>query len=98
MLYHEFINSLRDHLDTRIDFRPGTKATAFEQCPNSIEVVTDKGSRIMIVRLAILATGDSRQLLEPLGGTQEAQAPNNAFAVAFDMEGDLRDPSGSVDW
>src|SRR5205823_1839576 len=68
MLYHELINSLREHLDPQVDFRPGTKVVAFEQHPNSVEVVTDKGARIAC-RLVVLATGDARHLPESIGAT-----------------------------
>lgn len=96
MLYYDLVNSLRQHLDPRVQFIPGTKATAFEQRPDSLNVVTDKGTRIAC-KLAILATGDARQLLEGLGAVYEPQVPHNVFAAAFTFEGTLGDPRSPVD-
>jgi 2-polyprenyl-6-methoxyphenol hydroxylase-like FAD-dependent oxidoreductase len=89
-LYFKLINSMREHMDPRIRFEPGTKATAIEQHESGAEVVTDKGTRIAC-KLVVLATGDAHQLLEEMGGVYERRFPNQVYAVAFDMEGTLGD-------
>ncbi len=86
--YHTFVNHLRAHLDPRVDFRPGTKAVSFDQHPDRVEVVTDNGARVRS-RVVVLATGDARHLLEPLGATYEPEPPNQVFAVALTLEGEL---------
>jgi 2-polyprenyl-6-methoxyphenol hydroxylase-like FAD-dependent oxidoreductase len=96
MLYHDLANTLRKHLDPRVEFLPGTKAIAFEQRPDALEVVTDQATRITC-KLAIMATGDARQLLEPMGAVYEPQIPHNVFAAAFTFEGALGDPHSPVD-
>jgi 2-polyprenyl-6-methoxyphenol hydroxylase-like FAD-dependent oxidoreductase len=96
MLYHDLVNALRKDLDPRVDFMPGTKATAFEQRPEGVEVVTDKGARI-VCKLAIMATGDARHLLEPMGAVYEPQPPHQVFAAAFTFEGSLGDPRAPLD-
>ncbi len=96
MLYHDFVNALRGCLDRQVCFRPGTKATAFEQQPDSIRVVTDKGERIAC-RLVVMATGDARHLLEPLGATHEPQMPHQTFAAAFSMKGILGEQNAPDD-
>lgn len=87
-LYFKLINSMREHMDPRISFQPGTKAVAIEQHAGGAEVVTDKGTRIAC-KLVVLATGDAHQLLEGMGGVYERRFPNEVYAVAFDMEGTL---------
>jgi 2-polyprenyl-6-methoxyphenol hydroxylase-like FAD-dependent oxidoreductase len=94
--YHTLVNHLREHLDPRIDFRPGTKAVRFDQTSDWVEVVTDTGQRIG-ARLVIMATGDARHLLEPLGATYESQLPHHVLAVALTLEGTLGDPGQPVD-
>ena len=96
MLYHELINRLREHLDERIDFRTGVKATGFEQAADEVAVTTDKSERIEC-RLVVMATGDARHLLEAMGATIEQEEPRQVFAVAFDMDGEMRDGRGPVD-
>ena len=44
----------------------------------------------------MLATGDARHLLEPLGATYESQLPHQVLAVALTMEGDLGEPGRPV--
>lgn len=91
-LYHVLINSMRVHLDPRIDFRRGTKVVGIEQRPGSVEVLTDKGESVAC-RLVVMSTGDARQLLEPLGATYETQMPHQVFVSAFTME---RPPDGNT--
>jgi len=99
-LYHVLVNGLRDHLDPRIDFRPGTKAVAFEQSADSVEVMVDDGTRrgpAGRCRLVVLATGDARQLLEGMGAIYEPQAPQQTFVSAFSLQGNLEDQGTPVD-
>jgi 2-polyprenyl-6-methoxyphenol hydroxylase-like FAD-dependent oxidoreductase len=96
MLYHELINRLREHLDERVDFRTGIKAAGFEQMPGGVVVTTDQGEMIEC-RLVVIATGDARHLLEAMGAAVEQEAPRQVFAVAFDMDGEMRDGRGPVD-
>ena len=95
-LYFKLINSMREHMDQRISFQPGTKAVAVEQHADGAEVVTDKGTRIAC-KLVMLATGDAHQLLEGMGGVYQQRFPNEVYAVAFDMEGTLSDGHGPND-
>jgi menaquinone-9 beta-reductase len=95
-LYHQLINSLRKHLDPRVDFRPGVKAAAFDQRQDAVDVITDEGTRI-VCRLVVLATGDARHLLESLGAIYEAQMPHQTFVAAFTLEGQLGDARSVVD-
>ncbi|MGA7730032.1 MAG: FAD-dependent oxidoreductase [Chloroflexia bacterium] len=96
LLYHDFINNLRKHLDARVDFRPGMKAVAFEEGPDRVEVVTGTDARISC-RLVVLATGDARHLVEPLGAVYEPQMPFDTFVAAFTFEGDLAHKRTPVD-
>ncbi len=95
-LYYVLVNNLREHLDPRIDFRPGVKAEAFEQRPDGIEVITGQGARVAC-RLVVIATGDAHHMLESLGGTYEPQPPHQTFVAAFTMNGTLDDRQASVD-
>jgi 2-polyprenyl-6-methoxyphenol hydroxylase-like FAD-dependent oxidoreductase len=95
-LYHVLINSLRAHLDPRIDFRRGTKVVGIEQRSDGVEVLTDSGERVAC-RLVVMSTGDARQLLEPLGATYEPQMPEHVFVAAFTMEGSSGDPIAPAD-
>ena len=90
LLYHDFINTLRAHLDPRVVFRPGVKAAGFEPQPDGVTIVTDQGERIGC-RLLVLATGEARHLLEPLGAVYEPEAPHQISPVAFTFEGRLGD-------
>lgn len=94
--YQVLINTLREHLDPRVNFRPGTKAAALEQREDSIDVVVDKATKFSC-RLVIVATGDARHLLEPLGAKYQPQFPHQVFVSAFDMEGPLVGSAGPVD-
>ncbi|MEO5952848.1 MAG: NAD(P)/FAD-dependent oxidoreductase, partial [Chloroflexia bacterium] len=96
LYYPDLINSLRKHIDPRVDFLPSLKATAIEQQPNGVQVITDKDTRITC-KLAILATGDARHLLEQLGAVYENQPPNHVFAAAFTFEGTLGSPDSPLD-
>ena len=70
LYYPDLINALRKHLDPRVDFLHGLKATAIEQQPNGVQVITDKDTRIAC-KIALVATGDARHLLEQLGAVYE---------------------------
>ncbi|HEY0071696.1 MAG TPA: FAD-dependent oxidoreductase [Chloroflexia bacterium] len=94
--YHVLINSLRAHVDPRVDFRRGTKVLALAQRSDCVEVVTDKGEHIAC-RLLVMATGDARQLIEPLGAKYDTQMPHQVFVAAFTMEGSLGDSASPVD-
>jgi 2-polyprenyl-6-methoxyphenol hydroxylase-like FAD-dependent oxidoreductase len=95
-LYYVLVNNLREHLDARIDFRPGVKAETFEQQPDGVVVVTDQGDRLAC-RLVVIATGDAHHLLESLGGSYELQPPHQTFVAAFTMNGTLDDGQAPVD-
>jgi 2-polyprenyl-6-methoxyphenol hydroxylase-like FAD-dependent oxidoreductase len=95
-LYFRLINTMREHLDPRISFQPGKKASAINQLSDGAEVVTDKDTRIEC-KLVVLATGDAHQLLEGMGGVYAPRFPNHVFAAAFDMEGTLSDGHGTYD-
>jgi len=95
-LYYVLVNNLREHLDARIDFRPGVKAEAFEQRPDGVVVVTGDGSQLAC-RLVIVATSDAHHLLESLGGSYEPQPPHQTFVAAFSMNGALEDGQAPVD-
>lgn len=84
-LYHVLINSLRAHLDPRIDFRRGVKVSGLEQRSEGVEVLTDKGERVSC-RLVVISTGDARQMLESLGAKYETQLPHQVFVSAFTVQ------------
>lgn len=96
VLYNVFINSLRANLDPRVRFERGAKVVGLEQYADAVGVLTDKGTRILC-KLVVMATGDARQLLEPMGATYETQAPHQVFIAAFTMEGLLGNPAAPDD-
>lgn len=96
LLYHDLINALRKHMDPRIDFMPSVKATGIEQTSEGVKVSTDKDTSILC-KIALIATGDAKNLVEQLGAVYEQQPPNNVYAVAFTFEGTLGDPNAPLD-
>ncbi|HYO48499.1 MAG TPA: NAD(P)/FAD-dependent oxidoreductase [Chloroflexia bacterium] len=95
-LYHVLINSLRAHLDPRIDFRRGAKVVGIKQHSEGVEVVTGEGTSVTC-RLLVMATGDARHLLKSLGATYQTLMPHQVFVAAFTMDGALGDPPAPDD-
>jgi 2-polyprenyl-6-methoxyphenol hydroxylase-like FAD-dependent oxidoreductase len=89
--YHLLINDLRANLDSRIDFRPRVRTLSVESRADVVNVLTDGAS--VECRLAIVATGEARELLDKLGAASEREFPEQVFVSAFDMQGTMRGDS-----